>query len=60
MSVEVISTYTEGDTLPVMERNYDDGGTDITSWTITLHIKRPGVPALKAALSTFQSSPHPV
>lgn len=47
MAVEVISTYTADDTLPVLSRNYDSGNTDITGWTITLRIERPGQPVLE-------------
>ncbi len=45
--IEVIDTYTAGDTRPVWSRNYDDGNTDITDWTITARIKRPGQPVLE-------------
>jgi len=51
MSVEVISTYTEGDTRPVLSRNYGSGSINITGWTITLTIDRIGVPLLTKTAS---------
>lgn len=50
-AIEVISTYTEGDTRPVLSRNYGAGTVDITDWTITLRIKRPDAPVLEKVAS---------
>ncbi len=37
-ALEIIDTYTEGDTLPVFSRTFTGG--DITGWTITLNMRR--------------------
>ena len=50
-ATEVISTYTQGDTLPVLSRNYDAGVTDISGWTITLRVQRPSQPVLEKTAS---------
>lgn len=43
MAKTLIDTYTEGDTLPKLQRTYTgtESGGNITGWTITLHLKRP-------------------
>lgn len=52
MAIETISTYTEGDTLPVLARTRE--GTDITGWTITLNVRQPsgGLTTVVATLDT--------
>lgn len=45
--IEVISTYTAEDTLPVFTRNHQAGAVNITGWIITLRIRRPDQPVLE-------------
>jgi len=40
-AVDIIDTYTDGDTLPPLVRTHLDGTTDITGWTITLRLRQP-------------------
>jgi hypothetical protein len=56
MTTEVISAYTANDTRPLLERNYGDGETNITGWSITLRIKRPSQPVL-SKLATIVDGP---